>query len=116
MQNVSVATTPRTARLRLGCSGWSYAHWRQPVYHGRPAGEWLPLYSELFDSVEVNATFYRLPSERMVSGWAEHSPPGFLFAVKMSRYATHIKRLDGAGQRCARLLDRLGPLIEAGKL
>jgi len=102
--------------LHLGCSGWSYAHWREPVYRRAPAREWLPIYASMFPTVEVNATFYRLPSAAMVKGWADHSPDGFLFAVKVSRYVTHIKRLQRAGAGCGRLLDRIGPIVDAGKL
>ena len=102
--------------ILIGCSGWSYGEWREPVYSGAPQPEWLALYAERFPTVEINTTFYRLPRREMVSGWAARTPDGFVFAVKVSRYLTHIKRLarvrDGAG----RLLDRIEPLIAAGKL
>jgi uncharacterized protein YecE (DUF72 family) len=100
--------------VRVGCSGWNYAHWRNDVYGGAPPSEWLPLYAELFDTVEVNSTFYRLPSRRAVARWAEHVPPAFVFAVKMSRYLTHIRRLLEPDNRL--LLERIEPLAEAGKL
>jgi uncharacterized protein YecE (DUF72 family) len=103
-------------RLWVGCSGWSYAHWREPVYHRAPQSQWLARYAQLFDTVEVNTSFYRLPSRRMVAGWAEHSPDGFVFAVKISRYLTHVRRLRDVRSGCRRLLERLEPLIEAGKL
>jgi uncharacterized protein YecE (DUF72 family) len=64
----------------------------------------------------VNATFYRLPTRKAVAGWAEQSPPGFLFAVKGSRYLTHIRRLRDTGQGVERFYAPLEPLIEAGKL
>jgi uncharacterized protein YecE (DUF72 family) len=103
-------------RIRIGCSGWSYPHWRKPVYGGRPEGEWLAIYAERFPTVEVNATFYRLPSSRMVAGWAERSPEGEVFAVKMSRYLTHVKRLGGVREGGERLVARVRPLADAGKL
>jgi uncharacterized protein YecE (DUF72 family) len=100
----------------LGCSGWSYPHWRDPVYHRRPAGEWLERYAEMFPTTEVNNTFYRLPSERMVRGWAERSPDGFVFAIKVSRYLTHVRRLREAGEGLGLLLERIAPLTDAGKV
>jgi uncharacterized protein YecE (DUF72 family) len=103
-------------RLRLGCSGWSYPHWRERVYHGAPQREWLPLYAQLFDSVEVNASFYRLPTVRAVTAWAEQTPDGFELAVKVSRYITHVRRLRDVAASRDLLLERLGPLIDAGKL
>ena len=65
--------------VRIGCSGWSYAHWREPVYGGAPPARWLELYAARFDTVEVNATFYRLPTRRAVEGWVGRTPPGVRF-------------------------------------
>ena len=101
---------------RIGCSGWSYAHWRDPVYDGAPASRWLGLYAERFPTVEVNASFYRLPTLRMAQGWAERAPEGFVFAVKMSRYVTHIRRLRDVPASVALLMGRIEPLTRAGKL
>ena len=103
-------------RLQIGCSGWSYAHWREPVYDRRPAREWLSIYTGLFPTVEVNTTFYRLPKRSMVQGWADGSPDGFTFTVKVSRYLTHIKRLRDVHEGWMGLAERIEPLIEAGKL
>jgi uncharacterized protein YecE (DUF72 family) len=100
----------------IGCSGWSYPHWREPVYERRPQREWLARYAELFPTVEVNASFYRLPSARMVQGWADRSPDGFTFAVKVSRYLTHVRRLREIADGAARLAERMRPLADAGKL
>jgi uncharacterized protein YecE (DUF72 family) len=100
----------------IGCSGWNYADWRKPVYHDAPTRKWLELYAEQFDTVEVNATFYRLPARRAVARWAGQVPAGFCFAVKVSRYLTHVKRLLAVREGAARLLDRLEPLQETGKL
>ena len=81
-----------------------------------PQRRWLERYAEAFDTVEVNNTFYRLPSLEAVRGWAESTPPGFTFAVKASRYLTHVKRLRNLREGVARLDERLQPLVEAGKL
>jgi uncharacterized protein YecE (DUF72 family) len=81
-------------RARVGCSGWNYAHWRDVLYpRGLAASRWLEHYAKTFDTVEVNATFYRLPTRRAAEGWAGTAPDGFVFAVKASRYLTHVKRL-----------------------
>ena len=81
--------------IRIGCSGWNYQHWRNGVFYPPrlPPRRWLEFYAERFDTVEINMTFYRLPRETAVANWVRESPEGFLFAVKMSRYVTHIKRL-----------------------
>ena len=104
-------------RVWIGCSGWNYRDWRERVYpQGMPARRWLEHYATLFDTVEVNATFYRLPSRDAVANWAAQTPPEFLFAIKASRYLTHIKRLTNLGQGVERFYERIEPLIEAGKL
>ena len=103
-------------RIEIGCSGWSYTHWRDPVYEAQPARVWLQRYAELFDSVEVNTTFYRLPNRPMVQSWADGTPDDFTFAVKVSRYLTHIKRLTEVRDGWQRLQERIEPLIEARKL
>jgi len=103
--------------VRVGCSGWNYAHWRERVYpRGCPPSRWLEFYAELFDTVEVNATFYRLPRREAVARWAEQTPDGFVFAVKASRYLTHVKRLLDLEQGVERFYERIEPLAEAGKL
>ena len=103
--------------IRLGCSGWNYTDWRGVLYPpGCPQRKWLARYAEVFDTVEINNTFYRLPTVDAVRGWVQQSPPGFLFAVKSSRYLTHIKRLTDMDQGVARLLERLEPLIASPKM
>jgi uncharacterized protein YecE (DUF72 family) len=103
--------------VRIGCSGWNYAHWRERVYpKGLPARQWLQHYAQLFDTVEVNSTFYRLPKRDAVANWARESPPDFVFTVKASRYLTHIKRLADLGGGVERFYERIEPLIEARKL
>jgi uncharacterized protein YecE (DUF72 family) len=108
---------PNRANVWVGCSGWNYADWRELVYpRGLPPRRWLAHYATLFDTVEVNSTFYRLPSRDAVANWAAETPPGFRFAIKASRYLTHIKRLTNLGQGVERFYERIEPLIEAGKL
>ena len=103
--------------VRIGCSGWNYTHWREHVYpKGIPARRWLAYYAELFDTVEVNNTFYRLPRRESVAAWVEETPPGFLFAVKASRYLTHMKRLTELGRGLERFYDRIEPLVRSPKL
>jgi uncharacterized protein YecE (DUF72 family) len=103
--------------VRIGCSGWSYATWKGDFYpKGLPQARWLEHYAETFDTVEVNATFYRLPALQMVEGWVENSPPGFLFAVKASRYLTHVRRLRDLESGVERFYERLEPLAASGKL
>ena len=88
--------------VRVGCSGWNYASWKDEFYEGKPARLWLQHYARYFDTVEVNSTFYRLPLKTSVARWVEETPPNFVFAVKASRYLTHVKRLtdlDGGMQR-----------------
>jgi uncharacterized protein YecE (DUF72 family) len=102
--------------IRVGCSGWNYRHWREPVYGGASASRWLTLYAERFDTVEVNATFYRLPTRRAVAGWVAATPKHFLFAVKASRYLTHVKRLRELGPGFDRFAERIEPLVDSRKL
>ena len=102
--------------VRIGCSGWNYRHWKTPVYADAPARRWLELYAGRFDTVEVNATFYRLPSVRAVAGWIASTPPGFVFAVKASRYLTHIRRLRDLGAGLERFYACIEPLVSSPKL
>jgi uncharacterized protein YecE (DUF72 family) len=103
--------------VRIGCSGWNYAHWRERVYpKGLPASRWLEHYATLFDTVEVNATFYRLPRRDAVARWVEQTPPGFVFAVKASRYLTHLKRLTDLEQGVERFYERIEPLTASPKM
>jgi uncharacterized protein YecE (DUF72 family) len=102
--------------IRIGCAGWNYRQWKADVYDGAPQRLWLQRYAERFPTVEVNATFYRLPLESTVQTWADQTPDGFLFAVKVGRYLTHIKRLAAPKSGTFTLLERLAPIVEAGKL
>jgi uncharacterized protein YecE (DUF72 family) len=101
----------------IGCSGWNYRDWRGPFYPERaPQRRWLELYAERFATVEVNNTFYRLPRREAVEGWTQQTPEDFTFAVKASRYLTHIRRLTDLGEGVARFYEPLQPMIAAGKL
>lgn len=100
----------RRRTVRIGCSGWNYASWKEPFYEGRPARAWLEHYARHFDTVEVNNTFYRLPTRDAVASWALTVPDPFCFAVKASRYLTHIKRLRDLGPGLDRFLERIEPL------
>jgi uncharacterized protein YecE (DUF72 family) len=103
--------------VRIGCSGWNYGHWRERVYpKGLPSRRWLAHYAKLFDTVEVNSTFYRLPRRESVAAWVAESPPGFRFAVKASRFLTHMKRLTDMDQGVRRFYERIEPLVESPKL
>ena len=103
--------------VRIGCSGWNYADWRGRLYPQRePQRRWLELYARRFDTVEVNTTFYRLPRRDAVAAWVGQTPDDFTFAVKASRYLTHIKRLSELGDGIARFYERIEPLVQAGRL
>jgi uncharacterized protein YecE (DUF72 family) len=106
----------RRRPVRIGCSGWNYASWKEDLYEGRPARSWLEHYARHFDTVEVNTTFYRLPSRDAVANWERTVPPGFLFTIKASRYLTHVKRLQDLGPGLARFYERLEPLLASPKL
>jgi uncharacterized protein YecE (DUF72 family) len=105
------------AAVRVGCSGWSYSDWRGRVYpEGVPQRRWLEHYATLFDTVEVNATFYRLPRRETVEAWVERTPADFVFAVKASRYLTHVRRLSDLGRGLERFYARIEPLVDSPKL
>jgi uncharacterized protein YecE (DUF72 family) len=107
-----------THPVRIGCSGWSYEHWRDGVFYpsGLAASRRLAFYSSQFDTVELNASFYRLPTRNAAKQWADQTQPGFIFAVKVSRYLTHVAKLADTEKHLALLLERIEPLIDAGKL
>ena len=106
----------RRRPVRIGCSGWNYASWKDELYKGRPAPLWLEHYARHFDTFEVNTTFYRLPNRDAVANWERTVPPGFVFAVKASRYLTHVKRLQDLGPGLDRFYERLAPLLGSPKL
>jgi uncharacterized protein YecE (DUF72 family) len=103
--------------IRIGCSGWSYEHWRGVLYpRSGSTSRWLELYAESFDTVEINASFYRLPTLKMVERWVTATSSDFLFAVKASRYLTHVRRLRDVADGLERLDERIEPLRRTGKL
>lgn len=101
--------------LRIGTSGWVYKPWRGPFYPpDLPRARWFAHYAERFDTAEINATFYRLPTQAAVARWREQSPPGFLFSWKASRYLTHMKRLRDPAPALERIyapMAALGPKL-----
>lgn len=103
----------------MGTSGYMYRHWRGVLYpRGTAQRAWLERYATFFDTVEMNATFYRLPSKESVERWRDAVPAGFVFAVKGSRYLTHLKRLLDADKGLRRFYApvsrfgrKLGPVL-----
>jgi uncharacterized protein YecE (DUF72 family) len=111
-----VAANRRKA-VHIGCSGWVYPDWRERLYpQGLAQRRWLARYAEVFDTVEVNSTFYRLASPSAVETWVEQTPEDFTFAVKASRYLTHVKRLTGLEQGIRRFYEPLERMLDSGKL
>jgi uncharacterized protein YecE (DUF72 family) len=103
--------------LRVGCSGWQYRDWRGVLYpEGVGQARWLARYAEVFDTVEVNATFYRLASKNAVERWVEQTPPDFLFALKASRYLIHMRKLRDIGEGIERFYERIAPLAPTPKM
>lgn len=106
-------------RCFIGTSGYVYKHWRGRFYpQALPAREWLPFYAQRFETVELNNPFYRLPAKAVFAAWRRTVPPEFVFAVKASRYLTHLKRLKQPSDPLRRLLTRaaalqatLGPVL-----
>jgi len=97
----------------IGTSGWQYRHWRGKLYPpGLSVDRWFDRYAEAFDTVELNVTFYRQPRPAVFESWARRAPEGFVFAVKASRFLTHIRRLREPRDSVDRLMEgasRLGP-------
>lgn len=105
--------------VHVGTSGWQYADWKGRLY---PAGlaqaKWLEHYSQRFETVEVNNAFYRLPETKIFERWAAGTPSDFVFALKASRYLTHVRRLKEPREPVHRLMERarhlgskLGPIL-----
>lgn len=107
------------ATCRVGTSGWNYPHWSGIFYPaGLRPGDWLAFYAGQFSTVEINVTHYNLPSEEAFRSWYRQTPSGFSFAVKASRYITHMKKLRDPVEPLSRLLqrarilgDKLGPIL-----
>ena len=108
-----------TGEARIGCSGWQYKDWRGVVYpEGLPQRAWFEHYATLFDTVEINNTFYRLPPPETVEGWAQQAPSGFVYALKLGQFGSHRMKLRDAASwlpnhldRAERLGGHLGPTL-----
>jgi uncharacterized protein YecE (DUF72 family) len=106
-------------KIRVGTSGWYYQHWIKRFYpENLSKNKWFKYYCEHFDTVEINNTFYHLPKQKTVENWQKVSPKNFIFAVKASRFITHIKRLKGIDEPLERffeitalLKNKLGPIL-----
>ena len=110
-------TSPK--KRKIGTSGWSYKHWREIFYpEAVPVAQWLGFYSRHFETVEVNATFYRLPRQETLDKWYQETPGNFLWAVKASKFITHTRRLNDPSEPLERLYNaaerlkgKLGPIL-----
>lgn len=110
---------PTVSPIHVGCSGWVYKHWRGILYpEGLAQRLWFQRYSEEFDTVEINATFYRVPKPETFEGWRNKAPAGFRYAVKVNRFITHLKKLVGVEETLndfvsltRKLEPTLGPLL-----
>lgn len=109
----------KKSRIRVGCSGWNYKHWKGVFYpEDMPQKKWFAFYARIFDTVEINNTFYNLPSEKTFRSWADQAESNFLYSVKANRYITHIKRLKEPEKSLKRFFERarllgkhLGPIL-----
>ncbi|MFL6721778.1 MAG: DUF72 domain-containing protein [Sphingomonas sp.] len=107
------------SKIHVGCSGWVYKHWRGIFYpEGLPQKRWFERYAEDFDTVEINASFYRLPLASTFEGWRDKAPPGFHYAVKVNRFITHMKKLVDCEEAVDQFIalarplgEKLGPLL-----
>ncbi len=105
--------------LNVGTSGYQYDHWREVFYpEGLPKTRWFDHYASQFDTVEINNTFYNLPQAKTFRAWRERAPEGFCYALKFSRYGTHLKRLKDPSASVGMFLERaeelgphLGPIL-----
>ena len=105
-------------KLRIGCSGWSYKDWEGPFYpSGLAAKEYLPYYSKVFNCVEIDSSFYRIPNQFMVNQWRNNTPEGFLFSPKLPKKITHENKLKNSESTLvyfysilSKLKDKLGPI------
>jgi uncharacterized protein YecE (DUF72 family) len=97
--------------LRIGCSGWCYKDWRGPFYPPEvKVKDQLAYYATRFNTAEINASFYRLPTEKAVASWRDGVPDGFLFAWKASRFLTHNKKLNDPKDSLDLIVGRMEPL------
>lgn len=100
-----------TAEFRVGASGWQYDHWVGVLYEpDLPRNDWFARYAEVFDTVEVNNTFYHLPTAKTFDAWAEQAPDGFCYTLKFSRYGSHLKKLTDPAETVGTFLERAARL------
>ena len=119
MERETVSKVGARAEIRIGCSGWNYKHWRERFYpKGLPVSRWFAFYAEHFDTVEINNSFYRLPTPETFDKWRKQAPPGFCYAVKANRFLTQAKKLKECEEPLERQMnsfrclgDRLGPVL-----
>ncbi|GGC72161.1 histidine kinase [Chelatococcus reniformis] len=101
--------------IRVGCSGWTYRHWRGAFYpDGMAVKRWFAFYAERFDTVEINNSFYRLPKAETFDGWRQQAPQGFRYAVKANRFITQAKKLKECQEPMRRMMAptrHLGPTL-----
>src|SRR5215217_4361219 len=101
------------SKVYIGTSGFSYKSWDKTFYPPSvPKKIQLEYYATQFPTVEINATFYRLPSEAMVKGWARRAPADFLYAVKGSRFITHMKKIANLDGALDKFFDRIEPMAQ----
>lgn len=105
----------RLGRIRIGCSGWIYRHWRGAFYPDKLAQKnWFGRYASTFETVELNTSFYHLPKPETFTKWCEQAPEGFRYAVKAPRFITHMKKLKDCAEPVEEFLTRarnLGPAL-----
>jgi len=108
-----------TSKIYIGTSGWNYKHWKELFYPaGCPKTKWLEFYAKHYGTVELNASFYRLPKPQTFENWRKRTPDNFIWSVKASRYITHIKRIKDVQEPLERffssvelLKEKLGPIL-----
>ena len=100
-------------QYRIGCSGWSYTSWQGPFYPSNIENSvWLNYYSHVFDYVEIDSSFYRIPNVLAVKNWCKKTPLNFKFTAKFPRVITHDKRLKDVDKELEQFFEGIGPLCD----
>lgn len=107
------------SKVYIGTSGWSYNHWLENFYPKNLSNKkWLEHYSKNLKTVELNASFYHLPTPQVFTNWYKNTPKNFLFSVKASRFITHVKKLNNCKQPLSKFIksaknlkEKLGPIL-----
>lgn len=103
--------TNKLLQLYIGCSGWSYSSWQGPFYPSNLENKhWLSYYSQVFNYVEIDSTFYRIPNEFMVKNWARKTPANFRFTAKFPKIITHDKKLKNVEKELTLFYNVMKPL------